>query len=60
MDGVEPKWVEFKFPEEATVEDFFEFMKFTAKFSVNVNVKDDPKLTAWISKHKNWFMKGGE
>jgi len=59
MDKVEPKWIEVIFPEDAKTEDFIEFLKFSATFSVNVNYKD-AKIQDWIYRHKDWLKKGGE
>jgi len=59
MDKAEPKWIEVIFPEDATMEDFVEFLKFSATFSVDVNTKDI-KVKDWIYKHKDWLKKGGE
>ena len=59
IDKLEPKYMEFKWPDGANAGDLFEFMKTNLHFSINVN-SDDPKVQKWIRDHKDWFKKGGE
>ena len=59
IDKVEPEFKVFEWPDNATAEDFFEFIKTNMTCSINVNSKD-PKTQQWIYKHRDWFRKGGE
>ncbi len=58
IDTVEPKWVDFKLPDDVQLKDIIQILTLM-DLRVNVNAKD-PLTQRWIRDHKHWFKKGGE